>query len=53
MITATTHDRCYEYRGMSSDTKPVQGVGNGSVYFEIDTGKVFMFDYDGQTWYEI
>lgn len=44
MITSVTNDRCYEYRGLSSDTKPTVGVGNGSVFFEIDTSKVFMFN---------
>ena len=34
----------YEYRGLSTDKKPIERVGNGSVFFEIDTCKVFMFD---------
>lgn len=41
-----------EYRGLSTDTKPV-GAINGSAYIEIDTGKVYLFDATGETWNEI
>jgi hypothetical protein len=37
--------------GLSTDTKPVN-VANGSSFTEIDTGKKFLFDYEGQQWYE-
>ncbi len=37
--------------GVSADTKPTN-VGNGSIFREIDTGKVYMYDAGGQTWYE-
>ena len=43
MITAT-NEKTYEFGGLSTDEKPVEKVGNGSVFIEIDTGKVFMFD---------
>ena len=43
MITVTS-EKTYEFRGLSTDEKPVEKVGNGSVFIEIDTGKVFMFD---------
>ena len=43
MIT-TTNEKTYELRGLSTDEKPLEKVGNGSVFIEIDTGKVFMFD---------
>ena len=36
---------------LSKDTKP-KGVENGSVCYEIDTGKVFMFDAENKTWIE-
>ena len=42
-----------EYRGLSTDEKPVAQVSNGSTFFEMDTGKVYMFNYDGQSWVEI
>lgn len=46
-----------ELRGLSTDTKPkvIKGatVENGSIYIEIDTGKIFMYDLDSETWKEI
>jgi len=43
-----------EYRGLSKDTKPTgEDVGNGSVFIEIDTGKMFFFDYESKTWKEV
>lgn len=46
-----------ELRGLSTDTKPttIKGspIGNGSVFIEIDTGKVFMYDLSNQTWNEV
>lgn len=43
MIT-TINEKTYEFRGLSTDEKPIERVGNGSVFIEIDTGKVFIFD---------
>ena len=43
MIT-TINEKTYEFRGLSTDEKPIERVGNGSVFIELDTGKVFMFD---------
>lgn len=42
-----------EYRGLSTDTKPTTNVANGSIFFEIDTGKVFMYDETNTQWREI
>ena len=43
-----------EFRGLSTDTKPttINGytIGNGSVFIEIDTQKLFFFDENTQTW---
>ena len=43
-----------ELRGMSTDTKPTQIgdkiIGNGSVFVEIDTEKLYFFDADSQEW---
>ena len=38
-----------EYRGLSTDTKPTE-TANGSVFLEIDTGKVFCYDAENKTW---
>ena len=46
-----------EFRGLSTDDKPITidnaPVGNGSVYIEIDTGKMYMFDLQNKQWEEI
>ena len=52
MITIT-NEKTYEFRGLSTDEKPVERVGNGSIFIEIDTGKVFMFDEQNKVWKEI
>ena len=41
-----------EYYGLSTDTKPTTGVENASVFYEMDTQKVFMFDEDSASWLE-
>ena len=43
-------EKTFEFRGLSTDTKPVDGVGNGSIFLELDTFKVFMFDEENKTW---
>jgi len=49
--------RGLELRGLSTDDKPTtlggRPVGNGAVFIEIDTGKVFMFDKENLQWKEI
>lgn len=46
-----------ELRGLSTDTKPTQikgsPIGNGSVFIEIDTGKIYMYDLTNQEWNEV
>lgn len=41
-----------ELHGKSTDPKPTN-VKNGSVYWEMDTGKVFVFDKETDTWLEV
>ena len=52
MITSVDQNT-FEFRGLSTDAKPTENVGNGSVFFEIDTAKAFMFDESTKTWREI
>ena len=62
-----TRDNFRAYRGKSSDTKPnvwhttynadgtilaEANVGNGDTFYEIDTGKTYVADGDGETWEE-
>lgn len=46
-----------ELRGLSTDTKPTEidgrKVGNGSVFIEINTGKIYFYDLDSETWKEV
>ena len=39
-----------ELRGLSTDPKPVIDVPNGSVFYEMDTVEVYMFDKENQKW---
>ena len=40
--------------GLSTDTpKPTTGVANGSMFVEMDTGKIYLYDAEGETWREI
>lgn len=40
--------------GLSTDIKPMKmgslDVSNGSVYLEMDTGDIYLYDEAGQTW---
>lgn len=51
MIT-TRNEKTYEFRGLSTDVKPLERVGNGSIFIEMDTSKVFMFDEQNKVWRE-
>lgn len=52
--TKNGHDYVYrEYVGLSTDAKPTTGVFNGSTFFEMNTGKVFMFNATSLTWVEL
>mgnify|MGYP001035690635 FL=1 len=39
-----------DYRGKSTDEKPVGRIPNGSSFYEMDTGDVYMFDGDSGSW---
>ena len=41
-----------ELHGLSTDTKPTNEA-NGSVFLEMDTGDLYMFDAAGTTWHMI
>lgn len=46
-----------ELRGLSTDEKPTtienKKIDNGSIFIEIDTGKVYMYDLESHEWSEI
>ena len=49
--------RLVELRGLSTDEKPTslsnKVVENGSIFIEIDTGKIFMYDLENEQWKEM
>ena len=57
MVTVNTHKNAvtfgYDVRLLSTDTKPTQGIPNGSVCIEMDTGAGFLFDAENEEWHEL
>ena len=43
--------RIVEFRGKSTDIKP-DNCANGSIFYEMDTKKLFMWDAESNTWIE-
>lgn len=41
-----------EATGLSTDEKPTKNTANGSIFVEVDTGKVFFFNEESLTWVE-
>ena len=44
-------DTYKEFIGLSTDSKPTEGIGVNSLFLELNTNKVYYFD--GTTWKEI
>ena len=46
-----------ELRGLSTDEKPTKiendTIEHGSVFIEIDTGDVYLYDLENETWYNL
>ena len=42
----------FEFAGLSTDTKPTEGIATGSIFTEVNTGKVFFFNSDAGAWVE-
>ena len=40
-----------EYAGLSTDSKPIDGVGVNDLFLELDTGDVYYFD--GSAWAKV
>ena len=57
MVSVNTHkngiNSFWDVRLNSADTKPTEGVPNGSTCIEINTGKGYLYDAEGEEWYEI
>ena len=41
----------FEYKGLSTNTKPTENVGVNSIFLELDTGDFYYFT--GETWAKI
>lgn len=39
-----------EAAGLSTDTKPGEGIITGSVFIELDTGTLYIYDEENSTW---
>ena len=42
-----------DYVCKSTDEKPTDGIANGSMCLEMDTGKFYAFDAAGEVWIEL
>lgn len=38
---------------LHDDVKPTEGIANGSICIEMDTGKIYMFNETGSAWVEL
>lgn len=50
--TTYANGRYHEFSGLSTDTKPTLDIGTGSIFTEVDTGKVFFFNAASSEWVE-
>lgn len=51
ILDKKTNGQVLELYGLSADTKPVNAP-NASIFYEIDTGNLFMYDAENKTWIE-
>lgn len=57
MVTRTGGSWVHEYTGLSADARPTQdengnGIPNGSIFIEMNTGKIYFYDAEGEEWLE-
>lgn len=51
MVTVKPSNFINEYYGLSTDTKPTfPKIPNGSIFFEMDTGDIYMWDIENGVW---
>ncbi len=52
--TGDSEEKEIQFRGLSTDEKPTslgdENIENGSIFIEIDTGKLFFFDAENEEW---
>lgn len=56
-ITPSENKVTAEFRGLSTDEKPIEFankvIDNGSIFVEIDTGKLYLYDLENEQWNEV
>ena len=53
IIDIENNKRIANLFGTSEDTKPTDGYANGTIFMEVDTGKIFLFDEDASAWTQL
>ena len=51
--TYPANKRYIEAFGLSTDSKPTAGIITGSVFVEVDTAKVYLFNESSSAWVEV
>lgn len=51
VIADTQNKNDYEFKGLSTDVKPTDGVSTNSLFLELDTGNFYY--YTGATWSKV
>ena len=46
------NDNVQTYYGLSTDSKPTDGISNGSCFVEMDSGKIYFYNAAGAAWAE-
>ena len=47
------NEREIQLRGLSTDEKPTKNVENGTIFIEIDTGDIYIYDLTNKEWNNI
>lgn len=50
MVNNAFSENVYALRGLSTDVKPIEDIGNGSIFYCMDTGERYMLDKSSNTW---
>lgn len=49
-VTYSPDAKLIEAYGLSTDNKPTANIANGSMFVEMNTGKIYFFDAEGGDW---
>lgn len=50
MNPVSTNGNIVNYMGLSTETKPTEGLATGSLFIELDTGTVYYFNAGTSAW---